>query len=317
MSTGARTLGALPVAELSAALAGGGIHLDIGAAQIALRSDVPALAAGLRHVYGCHAFAPAPEFADLHVVVERPRGPRRWLRPQACFRCDGQRPFEPFPATHALPLFEWGANWLIGQRLNHLLLLHAGAVERDGCALVMPATPGSGKSTLTAALVLRGWRLLSDEFGVFDPAAGCFRAMQKPVALKNASIDVIRAFSAEASIGPSFERTRKGTVAHLAARPVDWRRRHESARPGMFVLPRWRAGTPTRLEPLPPEALFGALAFNAFNYRLLGAVGFDAVLRLVRACPAWQLVYSDLDDAIATIDARWRADVAAPAGRAA
>jgi predicted ATPase len=32
-------------------------------------------------------------------------------------------------------------------------------VERDGHALILPAMPGSGKSTLTAALVQRGWRL--------------------------------------------------------------------------------------------------------------------------------------------------------------
>ena len=310
----ARTLATAPADELAAMLASGGIHLDVGAAQVALRSDVPALAADVRRVYGCHALAAAPAFADLHIVVERPRGPRRWLRPQVRFRCDGLRPFEPFPASHALPLFEWGANWLIGQRLNHLLLLHAGAVERNGRALLMPATPGSGKSTLTAALVLRGWRLLSDEFGAYDPRAGCFRALQKPVALKNASIGVIRAFGGDGQLGPCFENTRKGTVAHLIPRAADWLRRHEPARPGAFVLPRWQAGQPTRLEPLPPEALFAALAFNAFNYRLLGAVGFEAVLSLVRGCPAWQLVYSDLDDAIAAIDARWPAVVAGAAG---
>jgi HprK-related kinase A len=214
-------------------------------------------------------------------------------------------PFQPFPAGHALPLLEWGANWLIGQRLNHLLLLHAGAVENNGHALLMPALPGSGKSTLTAALSLCGWRLLSDEFGAYDPAEDRFRALLKPTALKNESIDVIRKFAPEAPIGPEFPKTRKGTVAHLAAAPDAVARRHEAARPGAFILPRWQAGSTTRLERVPPESLFGALAFNAFNYRLLGAVGFDAVVSLTRRCPAWELVYSDLDDAIQAIDAVW------------
>jgi hypothetical protein len=51
--------------------------------------------------------------------------------------------------------------------------------------------------------------------------------------------------------------------------------------------------------------VFAALAFNAFNYNLLGAVGFRSVVHLVRTCPAWQLVYSDLDDALATINSAW------------
>ena len=75
--------------------------------------------------------------------------------------------------------------------------------------------------------------------------------------------------------------------------------------PGAIVLPKWVAGSPTRFEALPEHVVFPALAFNAFNYGLIGAVGFQAVVQLVRKCPAWQLVYSDLDDALAAIDTAW------------
>ena len=185
------------------------------------------------------------------------------------------------------------------------LLLHAGAVERDGFALLLPALPGSGKSTLTAALSQRGWRLLSDEFGAFDPAAGVFRAMLKPVALKNTSIDVLRRFAPNAVIGPEFPKTRKGRVAHLGANADSVLRRHDGARPGAIVLPQWQAGSATRWEPIPAHVLFPALSFNAFNYNLLGETGFRAAIGLMRQCPAFQLIYSDLDDALATIDAAW------------
>ena len=133
----------------------------------------------------------------------------------------------------------------------------------------MPALPGSGKSTLTAALSLNGWRLLSDEFGAFDPALGAFRALLKPIALKNASIGVIRTFARHARLGPEFPKTRKGTVAHLGADALSVARRHEPAAPGAVILPRWSAGSPTRLEPLSSDQLFSALAFNAFNYNTL------------------------------------------------
>lgn len=291
--------------RLLCTLAREGLWLDIGAVTIRVRSDSPRFAGQLHCVYADYPLAAQSRWADLHVQITAPRGPRRWVRPQVVFQCDGARPFEPFPADSPLPLFEWGCNWLIGRRLNDLLLLHAGVVERDGLALILPATPGSGKSTLTAALSQRGWRLLSDEFGAYDPEHGVFRAVLKPVALKNQSIGVIRAFAPEAVIGPEFPKTRKGTVAHLAPTADAVRRRHETARPGAVILPRWQAGSATRLEPVAEHVLFPALAFNAFNYTVLGAVGFQAAITLTRRCPAWQLVYSDLDDALARIDTLW------------
>jgi HprK-related kinase A len=299
------SLGAVKPDTVRAALAGPGICIDVGLATLRVRGDVPALAPALRAVYRAHAFTTTAPFTDLHIDVVRPTGPRRWFRPQAVFRSDGNAPFDPFPAANALPLMEWGANWLIGQRMNHVLLLHAAALAKDGRALLMPAMPGSGKSTLAAALSLRGWRLLSDEFGAWDPQSASFRAVLKPVALKNESIGVIRHFAPDAPIGPEFPNTRKGTVAHLAAQPDAVAARHERVRAGAFVLPRWEAGSRLSIEPVDAHALFGALAFNAFNYRLLGQTGFDAAVHLARGCPAWQLTYSDLDEAIAAINGLW------------
>ena len=300
------TLAGAPLAAVQQALQGDGLRLNFGAVSLRLRSDSAALASQLQAVYGNFEFNASDAWTDLHVEVMRQRGLRRYIAPQVVFRCDGREPFVPFPADSPLPLTEWGVNWLIGQRLNHLLLLHAGAVERDGLALILPAIPGSGKSTLTAALSLRGWRLLSDEFGAYDPALGAFRAMLKPVALKNQSINVIRAFEPSAPIGPLFPKTRKGTVAHLGADAVAVARCTEAAAPGAVILPKWTAGSATRLEPMGPDGVFMALAYNAFNYTTLGAVGFDAALRLARGCPGWTLIYSDLDDAVARIDTLWQ-----------
>ena len=250
-----RSLAATAVNEIERSLRRGGLTLDVGLATVRVRSDVSMLARQLQTVYRHFPFVVNGSWADLHVDLMRPRGLRRWVRPQVRFRCDSQQPFEPFPADTALPLMEWGANWLIGRRMNDMLLLHAGVVERDGLALVLPAMPGSGKSTLTAALSLSGWRLLSDEFGAFDLAQNHFRPVLKPVALKNDSIGVIRRFAPGAALGPEFPKTRKGTVAHLAAGPDAVAKVHEGARPGAIVLPRWEAGSPTRWEPLPERVV--------------------------------------------------------------
>lgn len=287
------------------ALAGEGVWIDFGAATLRLRSKHPAFADQVRAAYGNFPFETDPSWADIHVHIAPVEGLRRWLRPQVRFVCDGSAPFEPFPADAGLPLLEWGTNWVFGQRFNDLLLFHAGAIERGGRVLLLPAVPGSGKSTLTAGLTCRGWRLLSDEFGAWDLHQKAFVPVLKPIALKNQSIDVIRRFAPSAQFGPSFPGTRKGTVAHLAADEHAVAQRRVPALPGAIVLPRWSAGAKTSLEPLPMDRAFALLAFNSFNYATLGEAAFDAVVHLVRECPTYALVYSDLEDVVTLLAERW------------
>ena len=159
-----------------------------------------------------------------------------------------------------LPLLEWGTNFAIATRLFCYLLLHAGVVERGGRAIVMPAMPGSGKSTLTAALTLRGFRLLSDEFGVVRMDDARLLRMLRPLALKNESIDVIQRFEPTAVIGPRFPKTRKGTVAHLAPLPSHVDARHEVAAPALVVFPRFDPSAGVELEPVQKTRAFARLA---------------------------------------------------------
>jgi HprK-related kinase A len=310
-------IGDLDTAALRTLLQSGGLQLDLGAVTLEVRSTSAELVSQLRAVYARFPAQAAPPFADLHIEVLPVGGGRRLLRPQVILRCDGEQPFHPFPADTALPLMEWGTNWLIGQRLHDLLLFHAGCLERDGLGLLLPATPGSGKSTLTAALAHRGWRLLSDEFGVCDPATGLLRAMLKPIALKNESIGVIRRFAPDARLGPEFPKTRKGTVVHVAATADAVLRRSEPALPAAVILPKWTAGAATTLQPVAEDELFKALAFNSFNYEVLGATGFQAVIDIVRRCRGWRLEYSSLEDAVERLDRLWPEVLASQSGNSA
>lgn len=276
--------------------------LDLGAARVRVRARVPGLAEALRTVYWAYPAEEPSGFFDITVRLDRPRGIRRFVRAQVTFFVDGERPFEPFPADTHLPLLEWGINYCFAARCHDHLVLHAGVVERRGHAVVLPALPGSGKSTLTAALVCRGYRLLSDEFAVLRLSDGMAVPMLKPLALKNESIDIIRAFARGAVLGPRFPKTRKGTVAHMAPDEASVAKRRTAARPSLIVFPRYTAGAELQLVPVPSSRAFTRLAVNSFNYARLGPDGFDAVGDLVESCECYSLQYSSLDEAIETMD---------------
>jgi HprK-related kinase A len=259
------------------------------------------LAATIRSVYRDFPVEESDGFFDLTATVRRARGVRRYVRPQVEFVVDGEVPFEPFPAATDLPLLEWGLNWSLAERCNTHLLLHAGVVERAGAAVILPALPGSGKSTLTAGLALSGYRLLSDEFGVVRLEDGWCLPMLRPLALKNESIDVISRACPGAVLGPVFAGTRKGDVAHLGPTAESVAGRHVPAMARLIVFPRFEAGAATRLEPIARARAFAKLAVNSFNYEVLGLAAFDAVGRLIARCECYRLGYGDLAAAMAVI----------------
>jgi len=168
--------------------------------------------------------------------------------------------------------------------------------------MLLPAPPGSGKSTLCAGLTFSGWRLLSDELAILDPADGSAIPAPRPISLKNASIDVIKAFAPGAVFGPTVEETVKGRVAHARAPADAVRRAQERARPRWVVLPRYEAGAPTQLTPLSKAQAVVRLVENAFNINVHGLNGFELLARLVDGCDCFEFRYSRLDEAVALFD---------------
>lgn len=291
------------LAELCERLAGPGLFFRSGPFSIHLRSDLPDLPGLFKRLYADYPLLADGAFADFHVRLYRQRGLRRWWRPQVQFQVDDEAPFFPFPQDTALPFLEWGLNWCIASRAHQYLMLHAGALEKDGRVLLLPAWPGAGKSTLCAGLIHRGWRLLSDEFALVRPADLQIVPLPRPIALKNESIALLRRFAPQAVLGPEFPKTRKGTVAHLRAPRASVVRAAETAPAGWIVFPKFQAGALARLYRLPRAQAFVRLSGNAFNYELSGLRGFQAAAGLIESCDCYQFSYPDLESAVAQIGA--------------
>jgi len=268
-----------------------------------IRSTLPEIARGIALLYAEHPVEADEAFADFQVRIARPRGLRRWVRPQVQFQFDGTPPFHPLPGDQAFPILEWGLNWCISAHCHQYLIVHAAAVERDGRALLLPAPPGSGKSTLCAALVHRGWRLLSDELALLDPATHAIVPLARPVSLKNASIELIRRFAPEAVLGETVHDTLKGSVAHMKPPQDAVRRSLEPAAPRWIVMPRYEArAAAARLTPLARGQAFMQLADSAFNYHLHGRAGFELLADVVEGCECFELAYANLEEALAALE---------------
>jgi len=296
-----------PKAAFATFLANGELAFAVGPLVVRLTCSISSVAAGLSLFYEDYPVFRHGGFADFHVSITRPASVRRWFRPQVNFQFDGTYPFKPLPYDQAYPMFEWGLNWCIANHCHQFLMIHAAVVERDGCAAILAAPPGSGKSTLCAALVSRGWRLLSDELALIDPLDRSLTPIPRPIGLKNESIDIIRHYAPSAVIGPVVRDTRKGTVSHMKAPADSVLRSRETAHPAWIIFPRFQPNATAELSLYSKARTVVRLAENAFNYTVLGERGFETLVDIADRAECYEFTYSKLDDAISIF-----ADLKAP-----
>ncbi len=232
------------------------------------------------------------DFVDFHIeLVEKRSG--------LAIVIDHVQRFRELPVGHGALAVEWAINHAIYQTLHHYLILHSAVLVKAGKAILFPADSGSGKSTLSASLMLSGWTLYTDELAVLEgpsPLAHCF---PKPVNLKNGAVELLLSRAPEAVFGEWIEGTDKGDV-RLLKRLANGA--EAPAEIGGIVFVKWRETGPVEIEPVDARSAFERLIDNAVNYALKREEGFDQVCELVNSSRAFALTYSDLDEAILTLD---------------
>lgn len=292
------TLAALPPPELARRLRAGTLRLRTGPFVTLIRSPLDAVAVALAQLYPGYTVEPDDSFVDFAVSIDRPPGLRRWFKPQIVFGFDGEYPFTPLPGDQGFPMLEWGMNWCVSAHAHQYVTLHSAVLERNGRALILPAPSGSGKSTLCAGLAFGGWRLLSDELALIDPERRHIVPLPRPISLKNASIEVIRRFAPDAVFSRVVHDTNKGSIAHCRAPGQALAKVDRPAPPAWVVVPRYEAGAPPRLAPLPKARAMMHLVDSTFNFNVQRRRAFDLLGELVDGCDCYEFSYSRLEDAL-------------------
>ncbi|WP_131111404.1 HprK-related kinase A [Sulfuricystis thermophila] len=290
------------LSRITASLRAEGLWLQLSPFVVSIRSDAPGLADVLLQMYADFSVAEPGSFADFHIELRRARGLRRWIRPQVDFHFDGMPTFHPLPLDQAYPMLEWGLNWCIASHAHQFLIIHAAVIERGGRAVIMPAPPGSGKSTLCAALVNRGWRLLSDELALLAVDTGQLVPLARPINLKNRSIEIIRRFVPECVMTSPVHDTRKGMVALMRPPADSVRRIDEVAVPAWVVFPKYLPDTPATFLPFSKGQTCLRVAQESFNYDIHGRRGFEIITRMIDGCDCYEFSYGDLEDAMQAFD---------------
>lgn len=178
----------------------------------------------------------------------------------------------------------WDVHQLVPQSARDFLFLHAGAVARDGAALLLPARMDSGKSSLVTALLRAGWGYLSDELGPLDPVTGRTYPFPKLISLDEASLAFFpgladRLEDRDASPLPErYVRAEDAGAAVAQPTPARWI---------VFPTPDWSGEA--RLEPLTSAQAVEKMADTCFNLYRYGERGVVLLSRTAAAAQAFEL----------------------------
>jgi hypothetical protein len=199
------------------------------------------------------------------------------------------------------PLLHGLVGLLAVRHYKHLLAIHASCLVRSGNALLLPGRSGSGKTTMTAALMAAGWEYMSDDTALLLPQTLECVGAPYALTLKEGAWPIVRRYFPIIDRAASHLRSDERWVRYLC--PT----RHNSLKPRPV---RWvgfphRSTTATSsMHPLEQvEGLYRFLEHCCAIPHLLDSNDIQLLVRWSANIRFFEFAIADIDEAVAQVDA--------------
>ena len=208
------------------------------------------------------------------------------------------------PTTQALAMVTFREVALAAyQARDNLMVFHAAAVASGDSCVVLPGAGGSGKSTLTTALLDRGFTYLSDDMVPIDRKSHMAVPMPFSLNLKSGSRKVLKNILARWPQQPrvySWQGRRVWYLNPVHDQDINTNKLYQVR---LLVFPQWGANYQTTLTPLTTvQKIERLIAGNS----LLGNSGewqlTEELINWLIRIPAYSLQYASLKKAVATVE---------------
>ena len=192
--------------------------------------------------------------------------------------------------------------WVTAVRDHEFFLsIHAGVIGDGRRCILLPAPPGSGKSTLTAALMHAGFEFFSDEVALLQEET-C-RVFPVPLAICIKSSGIAALADRFTDLG-AYPVHRRGDGKHVIYMPPTHASRPATDEPrpvAALVFPRYTAGAPALLTALAKFDALEHLTRECLAVSTLAAAKVKTLIAWIARTPCYRLTYGSTDDAIAAI----------------
>ncbi len=175
--------------------------------------------------------------------------------------------------------------WLLQTAVRHhsyFLEIHAGVVSNGEKCVLLPAAPGSGKTTLTAALAAAGFHYFSDEVALLEEPDLEVRPVPISLSVKSGALEVLAPLFPQLRRSPKHTREDSETVTYLNPPAASFRYDLTRTYPaGWIVFPQYSPSATTALRPIGKAEALARLMKEVL------VVGTTLDTRIVRSLVRW------------------------------
>lgn len=168
------------------------------------------------------------------------------------------------------------------QRHSCILQVHAGVVSNGQKCLLLPAAPGSGKTTLTAGLTAAGFQYFSDEVALLEEPDFEVRPVPISLSVKSGALEVLAPLFPQLRRSANHTREDFETVTYLNPPSASFSYELNRTYPaGWIVFPQYTPHATTELRPIGKAEALARLMKEVL------VVGTTLDKRIVRSLAQW------------------------------
>ena len=202
---------------------------------------------------------------------------------------------EPFPdASLLLDALISHMHGLLFEAVKEFLVIHAGAVKKDGRLFLFPGFSGSGKSTIVAWFALNGWEYLGDDLVFVGFKDKKIYPYPTPLRLKDPPHKLRLALENQSGLKIAQKFPCQGKPFYYLQPERVLKTCFDLAKLETFIFPVFLPKAPLSLKPFTAGDVFKALLSHAINFSSYPQEAFDLVFELSKKTPGREFTFSKL-----------------------